>query len=233
MPSICDRPAYYTDEQWEKFRFVAETKETPFLVVDTTIIRRNYMELMKNFPFANIYYAVKANPDAHIISLLNELGSCFDIASIYELDKVLSLGVSPDRVSYGNTIKKAAHIREAYNRGVRLFATDSEADLRNIAKAAPESKVFFRILTEGAETADWPLSRKFGCQPDMATDLIQLAQKLGLVPYGISFHVGSQQRDISAWDAAISKVKYIFDWIHNETDIKLNMVNMGGGLPSH
>lgn len=91
-----------------------------------------------------------------------------DIASVYELDKVMGLGVTGDRISYGNTIKKAKDIRTFYEKGVRLYATDSEADLRNIAKAAPGSKVYVRILTEGTLTADWPLSRKFGCQTDMA-----------------------------------------------------------------
>jgi len=229
---VSDRSYYYSDAQWEKIRRFADTKETPFLVVDLDIIKNNYELLTKSLPYANVYYAVKANPDIHVLKLLAELGACFDIASIYELDKVLSLGTSPDRVSYGNTIKKASHIREAYARGVRLFASDSEADLRILSKAAPGAKVFVRILTEGAETADWPLSRKFGCQPDMAIDLVVLAQKLGLDPYGISFHVGSQQRDIAAWDAAISKVWYIFDWLKNEAGIQLKMINMGGGFPA-
>src|SRR5690554_7699507 len=68
-----------------------------------------------------------------------------DIASVYELDKVMGLGVTGDRISYGNTIKKAKDIRTFYEKGVRLYATDSEADLRNIAKAAPGSKVYVRI----------------------------------------------------------------------------------------
>ena len=110
-----------------------------------------------------------------------------------------------------------------------MFATDSEADLRNIAKAAPGAKVYVRILTEGSTTADWPLSRKFGCQTDMAMDLLILARQLGLEPYGISFHVGSQQR-ISVWDAAIAKVKVIFERLKEEDGIELKMINMGGGF---
>lgn len=224
---------YYTEDEWKKIRDFSEGLESPFLVVNLDIVKRKYAELIKHYPFAKIYYAVKANPAPEVITLLRDLGANFDIASIYELDKVLKLGVSPDRISYGNTIKKSAHIREAFQRGVRLFVTDSEADLRNIAKAAPGSRVFFRILTEGAETADWPLSRKFGCQPDMAIDLVVLAQKLGLDPYGVSFHVGSQQRDLDAWDAALAKVKYLFDWLRNEAGINLKMINMGGGLPAN
>ena len=184
--------------------------------------RSKYEELLQHFPFSRIYYAVKANPATEVLELLRDLGSCFDIASRYELDRVLSLGIEPERVSYGNTIKKPADIRYFYEKGVRLFATDSEADLRNIAKEAPGARVFCRILTEGSETADWPLSRKFGCHPDMAIDLVLLARELGLQPWGISFHVGSQQRDIGAWDSAIAKVRYIFDYLEGE-GLKLSM----------
>ena len=143
---------YYTKEDWLLMKQEADRHPTPFLVVNLNIIKRNYEELLAHFPFAKIYYAVKANPAIEVLELLRDLGSHFDIASRYELDRVLSLGISPDRISYGNTIKKAADIRYFHEKGVSLFATDSEADLRNIAKEAPGARVFCRILTEGSET---------------------------------------------------------------------------------
>ncbi|KZZ04002.1 ornithine decarboxylase, partial [Oleibacter sp. HI0075] len=173
------------------------------------------------------------NPEVAVLEILRDRGCNFDIASRYELDKVLSLGVGGDRVSFGNTIKKIKDIRYAYEKGVRLFASDSEADLRNLAEAAPGSKVFVRILTEGSQTADWPLSRKFGCHVDMAIELCIMARDLGLKPYGISFHVGSQQRDIGAWDSAIAKVKWIFERLKEEENIEMKMVNLGGGFPAN
>jgi len=229
-PSISD---YYDPAAFARIKSFAEGQETPFLVVDTKTVAHHYDELLGAFPFAKIYYAVKANPAPEILTLLRDRGSSFDIASIYELDRVLALGVSPDRVSYGNTIKKSRDIRYFFERGVDLYATDSEADLRTIAKAAPGSKVYVRILTEGTQTADWPLSRKFGCQTDMAMDLLVLARDLGLVPYGVSFHVGSQQRDIGAWDAAIGKVKLIFERLKEEDGIHLKLINLGGGFPAN
>jgi len=229
-PSITD---YYDQATFDRIKAFADTKETPFLVVDTATVERQYDELIEAFPYANVYYAVKANPAPEIISLLHKRGSKFDIASIYELDRALSLGVPPENVSYGNTIKKSRDIRYFFNKGVRMFATDSEADLRNIAKAAPGARVYVRILTEGTQTADWPLSRKFGCQTDMAMDLLVLARDLGLEPYGVSFHVGSQQRDIGTWDAAIGKVKLIFERLREEDGIVLKMINMGGGFPAN
>lgn len=222
---------FYTDKEWQKIKDFSSDKETPFLVVLLSVIKDRYKELKKNFPYAKIYYAVKANPAEEIITMLNELGSNFDVASVYELRKLLSLNVPAERLSCGNTIKKTEAIKEFHDAGVDLFATDSEMDLRNIALIAPGSRVFVRILAEGVLTADWPLSRKFGCQPDMALDLLVLAKKLGLEPYGVSFHVGSQQRDIAAWDAAIAKVRYLFDGLLEE-GITLKSINMGGGFPA-
>lgn len=224
---------YFAPETFQRMKAFADKQETPFVVIDKQTIADAYDQLTDCFPFARIYYAVKANPATEITELLRDKGSNFDIASIYELDKVMKTGVGPERISYGNTIKKSKDIRYFYEKGVRLFATDSEADLRNIAKAAPGAKVYVRILTEGSTTADWPLSRKFGCQTDMAMDLLILVRQLGLEPYGISFHVGSQQRDISVWDAAIAKVKVIFERLKEEDGIVLKMINMGGGFPAN
>jgi ornithine decarboxylase len=224
---------YYDQATFNRIKAFADTKQTPFVVIDTATIDRQYDELVDQFPYSKVYYAVKANPASEILDLLAKKGSNFDIASIYELEKVLSLGVDPSRISYGNTIKKSKDIRAFYEKGVRMYATDSEADLRNIAKAAPGSKIYVRILTESSLSADWPLSRKFGCQIDMAMDLLVLARNLGLVPYGVSFHVGSQQREIGAWDDALGKVKVIFERLREEDGIELKMINMGGGLPAN
>jgi len=224
---------YIDPETFEKIRAFSANKETPFLVIDTATVMRKLEELEKLFSYAKIYYAVKANPSIEILTLLRDRNINFDIASIYELDRVLSLGISPDRICFGNTIKKSKDVRYFYEKGVRMYATDSEADIRSIAKAAPGSKIYTRILTEGTFTADWPLSKKFGCQADMAMDLIIMAKNLGLIPCGVSFHVGSQQRDIGAWDAAIGKVKVIFERLMDEDGINLKMINLGGGFPAN
>jgi len=230
IPSITD---YYDQATFDRIKTFADSHDTPFLVVDTATVSRQYEALVAAMPYTDIYYAVKANPAVEILTLLRDKGASFDIASIYELDRVMGLGVGPERISFGNTIKKSRDIRYFYDKGVRMYATDSEADLRNIAKAAPGSRVYVRILTEGTQTADWPLSRKFGCQSDMALDLLIMARDLGLEPYGVSFHVGSQQRDIGTWDAAIAKVKVIFERLRDEDGIELKMINMGGGFPAN
>ena len=80
--------------------------------------------------------------------------------------------------------------------------------------------------------AEWPLSRKFGCAPEMAVDLLKQAKTQGLDPYGVSFHVGSQQTDLKQWDSAIGRAASMFSALA-QADINLRMVNIGGGFPAH
>ncbi|HOI18683.1 MAG TPA: type III PLP-dependent enzyme [Candidatus Woesearchaeota archaeon] len=222
---------YITKEEFEKIKEFSKGFQTPFLVLNLKRVEENFNQLKSLLPFAKIYYAIKANPNDELLKMLSSKGSNFDIATIYELDQLLKLGVSPDKISYGNTIKKEKDIEYAFNKGIRLFASDSISDLNKIARKAPESKVFFRIMCEGSG-ADWPLSRKFGAHPDMIYYLVLEAKRLGLIPYGISFHVGSQQRDIGQWDNAIAQCKYLFDSAKS-AGINLKMINMGGGFPSN
>ena len=222
---------FITPEKFDLIKALGQERKTPFLVIDLDIIKKKFLELKNHLPFAKIHYAVKANPHDEVLKLLYSLGSNFDVASVYELDQLLRLGVTPDRMLYGNTIKKQENIRYFYEKGVRLYATDCEADLKNIAQYAPGSRVFFRLLTDG-QGADWPLSRKFGTHPDIVFDLIKQAKKLDVVPYGISFHVGSQQRDIGQWDNAISQCYYLFTSAR-EIGVELQMINLGGGFPAH
>ena len=226
-----DLEGYITKERFARLKEFASDKETPFVVLSTDVAARKYDDLRKAMPYADVYYAIKANPDETILRMLVERGSRFDIASIYELDWMLELGAAPDRLSYGNTIKKARDIRYAYEKGVRLYASDSEGDVRKLAENAPGSDVFFRILADGMG-ADWPLSRKFGAQPEVVFDTILLAKSLGLNPRGISFHVGSQQKDVTQWRVAIKTCKELFEAVADR-GIELDLINMGGGLPAH
>src|SRR5690606_7878487 len=78
----------------------------PCLVVDTDVVRDNYLSFEKALPYSRIFYAVKANPAPEILRLLASLGSCFDTASVAEIEMALEAGATPSRISYGNTIKK-------------------------------------------------------------------------------------------------------------------------------
>ncbi|QNT69987.1 type III PLP-dependent enzyme [Defluviicoccus vanus] len=212
-------------------KFLADRRpSTPCLVVDLDVVTAAYKKLERAIPEAKIYYAVKANPAPEILSLLAGLGSSFDCASLNEIKMVFDAGGKPEQISFGNTIKRASDIAAAFTLGVSLFAFDSREELAKIAAHAPGARVFCRILTSGTG-AEWPLSRKFGCVPEMAEELLQQAAGMGVVPCGISFHVGSQQRDPRQWDAAVATAAGMFRRLE-EAGIELTVLNIGGGFPA-
>jgi ornithine decarboxylase len=213
-------------------RFLAErSPETPCLVIDLEVIAKSYEALRRYLPLARVYYAVKANPAAEIITMLESKGANFDVASRGEIELCRGSGIAPERLSFGNTIKKERDIAFAYQAGVRLFAFDSARELDKLVRAAPGARVFCRILV-ACDGAEWPLSRKFGCAPEMAIELLRKARDAGLDPYGISFHVGSQQTDLGQWDGAVRTAAQMFSALA-EADIDLRMINIGGGFPAH
>src|SRR6202140_2154983 len=204
--------------------------DSPCLVVDLDVVRENYRSFAHALPDSRVFYAVKANPAPELLRLLVSLGSCFDTASVAEIEMVLAAGAAPDRISFGNTIKKERDIARAFAPGVRLFAVDCKPEVEKIARVAPGARVFCRILFRCAG-AEWPLSRKFGCDPEMAIDVLEHAHRLGLQAYGVSFHVGSQQRRTLAWDEALKSAAMVFGACA-ERGINLSMVNLGGGFPT-
>jgi ornithine decarboxylase len=216
--------------QQKIFDFISnQSLPTPCLIVDLEEVGRNFQALRSAFPQSHIYYAVKANPAPAILNLLVDLAARFDAASIPEIQACLQAGAEPYQISFGNTIKKATDIAIAYDLGIRLFAFDSLQELEKLSKHAPGAQVYCRLLME-CSGAEWPLSRKFGCELDMAKDLLICSLTIGLQPYGISFHVGSQQLDVTQWDLAIATTAQLFQEL-SAAGIKLQMVNMGGGFP--
>jgi ornithine decarboxylase len=208
--------------------FDEHADRSPLLVLDLDVVAERYEELAAALPVASIFYAVKANPHPDVLQLLVDEGASFDVASIGEIHECLAAGATADQLSFGNTIKKQRDIAEAYGLGVRRFAFDAESELDKLIESAPGATAFCRILCDGLGAA-WPLSRKFGCAPDLAVDLLRRAATAGLTP-GVSFHVGSQQFDPTAWDRALALVADLRAELRAD-GIELGLVNLGGGLP--
>ncbi|HVZ06831.1 type III PLP-dependent enzyme [Rhodopila sp.] len=212
-------------------RFLSQQQPaTPCLVLDVDRVEANFHALRRSLPLARIYYAVKANPAPQVLERLVGLSSFFDAASMEEIELCLAAGAPPESISFGNTIKKVSAIRQAHAAGVPMFAFDSREELEKLARHAPGARVYCRILVEN-DGADWPLSRKFGTTIDNARDLMLAAAGMGLDPYGLSFHVGSQQTTTKAYEVAIAKVAMLFTDL-TEAGVNLRMMNLGGGFPT-
>ncbi|QEW18823.1 Lysine/ornithine decarboxylase [Marinibacterium anthonyi] len=211
--------------------FIASNEfDRPTLVLDTDVVSRNFRALQAGLGNARIHYAVKANPAMAVIETLVNEGCHFDAASRGEIELCLSLGAHASDISFGNTVKRASDIAFAYRAGVTLFAADAEEELDKIAANAPGVQVYIRLIVEASE-ADWPLSRKFGCDRATALRLLDYAKSLGLDPVGFSFHVGSQTRRASMWALTLDEVAVTWA-AARAAGHNLTLLNIGGGFPA-
>jgi ornithine decarboxylase len=204
--------------------------DTDRIVYDLTGIEERYDQLIEQLPGVAVRFAVKACPVDEVIAALAARGAGCDAASLNEIDQALRLGIPVERVHYGNTSKSDRNIADAYALGVRDFATDSVQDVTAIAAHAPGSRVFCRLAASG-EGALWGLSRKFGCSVADAVMVLETARDLGLVPAGLSVHVGSQQMRPESWRNAFEDFARAISTLSSR-GIDLRYVNLGGGLPA-
>lgn len=205
--------------------------DRPTVVLDLDIVEENYNKLKLGICPGYIHYAVKANPQQEILQRLVTLGSRFDAASMGEIVLCIEAGASPEHISFGNTVKRIEDIKYAYMCGIRLFAVDSVEEIIKVATHAPGADVFVRILVTDSQ-AEWPLSRKFGCHPEYALTLMDIAKDNGLGVAGISFHVGSQTRHPEMWDTTFDVMSKIWHTA-NTKGHALWLLNIGGGFPSY
>jgi ornithine decarboxylase len=214
-------------ERIERF-LAAHPVPTPALVLDIEQVVRNYQQFVTTFDGARICYAVKANPEPALVAALAGAGASFDVASPGEIDLCLSAGARPEALSYGNTVKKPSDITYAYERGVRSFTTDAESDVHALARFAPGARITVRLLVEGPASAT-PFGRKFGTPPARAPELVRRIARLGLVPAGVGFHVGSQQTDVTAWRDAVAAAAKVCAVCADQGQV-LPTLNIGGGF---
>jgi ornithine decarboxylase len=203
--------------------------ETPYFLFSKRRLRMEVDDFRRHIPGAAIHYAMKANSDPTILRVLFDVGCNFEAASCYELHALRAIGVLPDRIIYGTSVKPAAHIREFFEYGVDRFACDSQSELEKIAACAPGSRVFARLSVNDGESV-FRFSEKFGTDKASAVSLLKEATTLGLQPHGLSFHVGSQSRDCRAFGSALREVRETMILLARE-GIRIEMLNLGGGFP--
>lgn len=206
------------------------TAPTPFLAVDINTLRDRYRRLTASMPGVRPFYAVKCNPSPAIVRSLLAMGSSFEIASYPELEVLVANGVDPTDVLYSNTVKPPLHVAKAHQAGVWRFAVDSSGELKKLAQHAPGSAVYVRLRVDDSESL-FPLSRKFGAETHKARALMLEAARLGLQPYGLTFHVGSQCANAEAWRLAIQQSGSLMTQLLTE-GIRISMLDIGGGFPA-
>lgn len=206
-----------------------EEAPTPVLSVDLCVVGWAHRVLRRALPGVALYYAVKANPDPAVLATLAAQGCRWDVASPAELEAVLAVDPDPEHVSYGNTVKKSVDIAAAHSVGVRRFSFDCAAELDKLTVCAPGATLLVRLATSG-KGADWALGTKFGCSEEAAAQLLVAAARRGH-RVGVCFHVGSQQREVDAWDGPLAAVARIRARLRR-VGVDLAVVDLGGGFPA-
>lgn len=216
--------------QLQNFALAAGNLEaSPALLLDTTILKDSCKSFRTLLPEVQIFYAFKSFNDPLVVSAIDGLVDGYDVASLTEIESLLAGGVHANRMAFSNPVKSSDAIARANELGIGKFSFQSENELIKLSKHAPGSRVYVRLNVNGADGA-LDFSSKFGADPQKAVELLQQASQLGLVPIGITFHVGSQAEDIEAWKAAIARALHIMRTIA-DAGIVLQELNIGGGFP--
>jgi ornithine decarboxylase len=229
-----DPHMFSSHEHWKFFDKNAlqnKRHHTPFFAFSPHALCSAFKTFKIHLPDkTEICYAMKANSEKKLLEILHICGSSFEISSKNELNLLSHLKVPPQKIIYGAPVREHNHIKAAATYGVDRYAFDCEQELYKIAKYCPHARVYVRALVDHRSDSIFHMSEKFGVPLNEAKDLLLKAKNLGLIPYGISFNVGSQARSTQAWGRGISQAAGVMKDLLRE-GIKISIINMGGGFP--
>lgn len=218
-------------DQIQQLVQAAKPQETPYLILDGQLLRTNARRFRAAFPNGQVCFAVKANNDPRVLQIFHEEGLHFDVASWGEIQSLANLGVPASSMVFSAPTKLPRDIARAFEYGILRFAFDTRIELDKLASLAPGSNVIGRVTVDN-DGSHWPLARKFGIEPGQEVELFLYAQELGLKPYGLTFHVGSQNKDPLAWVRALERLQPIW-YALEEKGVDLTVINTGGGFPTY
>jgi ornithine decarboxylase len=203
--------------------------KTPFLVYDLKEIESNFQRISQAFPGLSIYYALKCNPDKAFVELLNRLGTGFEIASIAEARQLINQNVHPKNIICLHPIKSPEFLQYMAQHGIDILAVDCFEEVDKIARYAPASKLLIRVVVDN-EGSGWPLNGKYGIESFEVPKLLEHILAKDLLPYGLTFHVGSQCVNEANWIKALQICQDIWEKSRRR-GIELEFLSLGGGLP--
>lgn len=202
----------------------------PLMVLDCEAIRRQYHALKNALPGVVLHFALKPMPLAAVVRTLLEEGASFDLATSGEVDLVASQGVPSERTIHTHPIKRDSDIRDALAYGCTVFVVDNINELEKFIAYKDQAEILVRLSFRNKDAfAD--LSKKFGCSPDAAIDIISYAQQLGIRIKGLSFHVGSQSPNPTKYVEAINACAKVINKVSELGLPALSTLDIGGGFP--
>jgi ornithine decarboxylase len=205
------------------------TNNESFFIADLGEVVRKYEQWTKNLPRVEPFYAIKSNPDPMLIFMLAQLGVNFDVASKNEIAQVLSY-VNSKRIIYANPCKESSYIQYARTNDVDLLTFDSECELDKIKLSHPEAKLIIRIKVDDSGSV-CRFNSKFGCSFEEVDYLLSYAKTSKLYVVGLSFHLGSNLKELGYFEKAIKLSREVFTLAHTKYEYNFTILDIGGGFP--
>lgn len=229
----------------KKLKNITRKIKTPFYLYDCGLINRKYYDLKNYLPKeTEIFYAIKANPDRRIVSLLGRLGAGADVASAGELLIALKSGIKPNKISFAGPGKTEEELRLAIQKDIASISVENQGELRILDKLSRHTKrnvsISIRINpitgSSGSAIRMGGGSQQFGIDEEEVPQTIRLIHKSKYLNFiGLHMHAASQ---ILSEIAIANNIRYLADYcikLQNELNIKVRIINFGGGwgIPYH
>lgn len=201
-----------------------------FFVANLASVEKQYERWINTLPRIAPFYAVKCNPDRHVVEKLHKSGTGFDCASKEEIEIALSVGVDPKNIIFANPCKQISHILFARKVGVKMMTFDNVDELLKMKNYYPQAEAIMRLHTDDSRSV-CRLGVKFGSPMSQIPTLLSTAKEIGVNVIGVSFHVGSGCFDANAFEEAILRARKAFD-IGKDFGFDFTLLDVGGGFPS-
>ncbi|MEO1245449.1 MAG: diaminopimelate decarboxylase [Pseudomonadota bacterium] len=220
---------------------IAATCGTPFYCYSRAGIESAYRRYETAFSGLDvtICYALKANSNQSVITLLANLGAGADVVSGGELRRAIAAGIPPERIVFSGVAKTAAEIELALAHGIRQFNVESDPELRTISQVAERlgrtASIAYRINPDIDAGTHEKIStgkseNKFGIPWQSARQAYAAAAKLpGIRIAGVDMHIGSQILRLEPYRRAFERIATLVEALR-EDGHEIATVDLGGGL---
>lgn len=214
---------------------VVECFDTPFHIYDEAGIRSTGEMLLRAFQNVNgfrEYFAVKALPNPHILSILQHMGFGFDCSSIAELVLSRQIGASSEDIMFTSNNTSPEEFRAALGDGGCILNLD-DITLLDKLPHVPEL-ICFRYNPGQRRTGNAiignPVEAKYGVSHDQLLEAYRQARDMGAQRFGLHTMVVSSELDYRSMVETTRMLLDIVAWLGSELHLRFEFINMGGGL---
>jgi len=219
---------------------IAKEHGTPVYVYSASKLKENLHDYLSSVRDGDkVCYSVKSNSNIHLLKLLCDLGSSFDVVSGNELRRCLEAGAKPEDIVFSGVAKTEEELVLAIKENIFSINIESEEELDRIIKISKdlEKKADCMIrINPDISSGSHPYiqtglkTSKFGILRERIDSLVKKASKSGFINLkGIASHVGSQ---IFNKELILENLNLLLEIVNNliKQGYELSYIDLGGGL---